>query len=105
MWGARGRRTFKSKDYLDFQNEIRDELMGTEWIFEKNQVSVIIHAGFSNRGADLDNCVKPVLDTYQSIFEDFNDNRVYGITLCKDIVPKGEEYLHITLIESETNEN
>ena len=45
--------------------------------------------------ADLDNVVKPVLDTYQYIFKKFNDNKVYHITLDKHITNKGKEYLHV----------
>ena len=57
----------------------------------------LVTAGLSNRGADIDNVIKPLLDTFQSIYEDFNDNKVYGIYLMKDIVPKGEEYLDVSV--------
>ena len=95
MLGARGKRSFKHPDYVKYQNDIRDELMGIEWPFGTEQVQFKVTAAFSNRGADLDNCIKPILDTYQGIFEDFNDNKVYHIELFKEIVPKGEEYLTI----------
>ena len=51
--------------------------------------------GSSIRAADLDNIVKPLLDTYQSIFEEFNDNKVYHIKLTKQITNKGDEYLYV----------
>ena len=104
MWGARGKRTFKSKAYVDYQNEIRDELMGTEWKFGTDQVVFEVTAGLSNRGADLDNVIKPVLDTYQSIYEEFNDNKVYKIKLIKDIVQKGDEYLDVKIYTNEMSE-
>lgn len=69
--------------------------MGIDWPFGKEQVMFSVVAGLSTRGADLDNIIKPLLDTYQSIYTDFNDNKVYGIHLVKDIVPKGEEYLSV----------
>ena len=52
-------------------------------------------AGVSNKRADLDNVVKPLLDTYQGTFEKFNDNKVYHITLDKHITDKGKEYLYV----------
>ena len=104
MFGARGRRTFKSADYVAFQNEIRDQLMGTEWKFGTDQVIVKVTAGFSNRGADLDNCIKPILDTYQNIYKEFNDNKVYKIELNKDIVQKGDEYLDVEIYPNKLSE-
>lgn len=56
-------------------------------------------AGLSNRGADIDNVIKPLLDTYQNVFEEFNDNKVYYLEMHKDIVKKGSEYLSVTMKE------
>lgn len=104
MFNRRGRQTFKSAEYNAFQEEIRECLLGVPWPFESDQVAVLVTAGLSNRGADIDNVIKPLLDTLQSIYEDFNDNKVYGIYLVKDIVPKGEEYLEV-IIERITDED
>ena len=81
---------------------MRDTLIFTEgdqfvWPFDKERVKFYVKAGLSNRGADLDNILKPLLDTYQNMYEDFNDNRVYLIEAYKDIVPKGQEYLEVTI--------
>ena len=92
----RGKRV-KTKEYLDYQNEIRDELMGVDWPFGSDMVTFDITAAFSNRGADLDNIMKPLFDTYQNIFDDFNDNKVYRIDAKKEIVPKGEEYFEVKI--------
>ena len=95
MFGARGKRTFKSPEYVAYQNEIRADLIGTAWPFKTDPVSFLVNAGLSNRGADIDNVIKPILDTYQGIFEEFNDNKVYYVELHKEIVKKGEEFLRI----------
>lgn len=95
MLGVRGRRSFKSPDYVKYQNDIRDDLMGIVWPFGTDQVSVTVWAGLSNRGADIDNVIKPILDTYQGIFEEFNDNKVYHVELHKEIVKKGDEFIRI----------
>lgn len=97
MFGVRGRRTFKTGEYLVYQNEIRDYLMGDDWPFGKDPVSFQVEAGLSSRNMDLDNVIKPLLDTFQSIYDEFNDNKVYYIELHKEIVPKGDEYLWIRI--------
>lgn len=89
-------KAIKQIKYVQYQNELRDELQGVEWPFEdKDLLEFKIIAGVSNKMADLDNVVKPLLDTYQGIFEKFNDNKVYHITLDKHITNKGKEYLHV----------
>ena len=85
----------KTVEYRRYQEEMRDYMMGMKWDFGKEYVGFEVKAGFSNRAADLDNIIKPILDTFQNIFEDFNDNRVYEIKLHKDIVRKGNEYVNI----------
>ena len=105
MFGVKGRRTFKSTDYVAFQKQIADELLDIEWPFKDEQVSVIVDAGLSNRGADIDNVIKPILDTYQNVFEEFNDNKVYYIELHKHIVKKGEEFIRIRVSKYERNED
>lgn len=103
MFGKKGKITFKTKDYLNYQNEIRDEILEEAdndiWPFGASYTTFTITAGLSNRGADLDNVMKPLFDTYQSIYSDFNDNKVYHIEAFKDIVKKGEEYIDVTIKE------
>ena len=92
----RGKRV-KTSQYLAYQNEVRDLMMEVEWPFGSEQVKFWFKAGFSARQADLDNVLKPLFDTFQAVFDDFNDNKVYEIEAHKDIVPKGEEYIHVKI--------
>lgn len=78
--------------------------MGIDWPFGSEPVCFEIIAGLSNRGQDLDNVVKPVLDTYQVIYDDFNDNKVYKIVLTKEITKKGEEFLDVSIYPNELSE-
>lgn len=48
--------------------------------------------------------IKPILDTYQGVYEDFNDNKVYNIKLEKRIVKRGGEFLDIRVREYEDNQ-
>ena len=100
-----GKSTFKTPQYLEYQNEIRDSMMGTQWQFADSQVKFTIDVGLSNRGADVDNVIKPLLDTYQAIFEEFNDNKVYHIDITKSIVKRGDEYINVTVEEYNDNPN
>lgn len=106
MFARKGRTTFKTTDYQQYQETMRDQLMEDErvWPFGTSQVIFLVTAGVSNRGSDLDNLIKPLLDTYQGIFPEFNDNKVYGIYLIKDIVSKGSEYIEVTVRKMD-NEN
>lgn len=88
-------KTIKQKAYIDYQNELRDEIQGVAWPFGDDQVQFYVVAGFSNRAADIDNVIKPLLDTYQGIFPEFNDNKVYHVELHKTIVSKGREFLYV----------
>jgi len=104
MLGARGKRSFKSPEYVKYQEDIAEFLKEVKWPFGINQVTFEVEGGFSNRGADLDNIIKPILDTYQGIFEDFNDNKVYKIKLTKRITPKGEEYIRVRVYKEPEQE-
>lgn len=95
-------KAIKQRQYIDYQNELRDEIRGVEWPFGSEQVYFYIIAGFSNRAADIDNVIKPLFDTYQGIFEEFNDNKVYHAELIKSIVPKGNEFLHVRVGRADT---
>ena len=88
-------KAIKQRQYIDYQYHLREELRGVEWPFGSDQIEFYIVVGFSNRAAALDNVIKPLFDTYQGIFEEFNDNKVYYAELLKTIVPRGQEYLYV----------
>ena len=92
----------KTREYLDYQQEIADELRGVEWTMADNPCAFYVEAGLSNRAADIDNVIKPLLDTFQSVYKEFNDNKVYYVELQKHIVPKGEEYIRVRVGTSNT---
>ena len=95
MYYNLGKHKRKTVDYLAYQNDIRDSLLHDPWPFAKDPVAFHVEAGLSNKTADLDNTIKPLLDTFQVIFDDFNDNKVSYIELHKKTVNKGDEYLWI----------
>lgn len=70
-----------------------------DWPFGDKRVSFKVEAGLSNKAADLDNVIKPLLDTYQSMYPDFNDKYVYYIELTKTMTKRGEEFLEVLVEE------
>ena len=100
MFVRKGRTTYKTADYKRFQEDMAMILMGESWPFKDKPVLFIVYAGLSNKASDLDNVIKPLLDTYQNIFEEFNDKTVQGIILQRDRVKRGGEYLWVRIAEA-----
>ena len=67
------------------------------WPFGTEPVQFDIDVGLSSKLADLDNVLKPLFDTYQTIYEEFNDKTVYKIKATKALVPRGDEYVAVTV--------
>jgi len=101
MFVRKGRTTYKTADYKRFQEDMAVILMDQTWDFKSNPVHFIVYAGLSNKASDLDNIIKPLLDTYQNIFEEFNDKTVQGIILQRDRVKRGGEYLWVRVEKAE----
>lgn len=61
-----------------------------------DKIGLHIIFGFSNRNADLDNPVKPFQDCLQKKYG-FNDNKIYLLSVKKEIVKKGDEFIKFKL--------
>ncbi|WFZ78522.1 hypothetical protein MQM1_039 [Aeromonas phage vB_AsaP_MQM1] len=96
MSGAR--KTFESKEYLEFRDLIARKAGGVYGITGDEKFKLIVLAAFSNKRSDLDNTFKPLLDSMVgSMDKSFDDSQVYAIEARKRIVPKGQEYLQVRL--------
>lgn len=96
MSGAR--KTFESKEYLEFRDLIARKAGGIYGINTKMRFRLIVLAAFSNKRGDLDNVFKPLLDSMvASMDPDFDDSQVYEIQARKKLVKKGQEYLQVRL--------
>ena len=67
-------------------------------VIPDGKLSLIIEAGFSSRGSDVDNIAKPFIDILQKHYG-FNDSRIYKLIIMKAIVKKGDEYIDFSLFE------
>ena len=96
MSGAR--KTYESKEYLEFRDLIARKAGGTYGITGNERFKLVLVAAFSNKRGDLDNTFKPLLDSIVGSVDDtFDDSQVYAIEARKRIVPKGQEYLQVRL--------
>lgn len=86
----RGGKRYKTLRYKQFINDCMVNLKPMK--IPKGNLEFHIQIGVSNKGFDLDNCLKPFIDILQKKYG-FNDNRIYHIGAYKRIVPKGEEYI------------
>ena len=86
----KGRR-FKTDIYKGFENEVFYRL--PKGLLKSDKLRVKIEFGFSNKGADFDNPIKPLMDILQKKYEDFDDKQIYEAHIRKTIVPKGSEYI------------
>lgn len=84
-----GKRT-RSKAYNQYINDVTYQLKKIALGLPPYKLS--FEFGFSSRGSDIDNVIKPVLDILQKRFA-FNDNQVYELHAVKKITKKGSEYI------------
>lgn len=88
-------KSYKTKEYKQYQEDIRQELLGVDWPIGDNPCAFYVEAGLSNKLSDLDNVIKPLLDTFQCIYPEFNDKKVGYIELQKKTVKKGDDFLRV----------
>ena len=93
---GRKRKTAKYRDY-----EIKLPRMLPELeLPARGPLGLRVRVGYSNRAADIDNCLKPFIDILQKHYS-FNDNRIYFIEVTKVKTEKGAEYISFDLFPLE----
>ena len=86
---------FKTKDYKDYEKAVLLMLPPLNIEF-KEPLSIEVVFGFSSKLADIDNPVKPLLDCLCKKYG-FDDRIIYEMTLKKEIVKKGHEFIEIKI--------
>jgi len=89
----RGRR-FKTKKYIEFQQEMLLKLPKID--IPEGKLEIHYKIGFSSKGSDLDNALKQLNDCLQKKYA-FNDNLIYRILAEKEIVKKGQEFIEFNI--------
>jgi Holliday junction resolvase RusA-like endonuclease len=89
----KGRR-YRSEKYLNYINSVLVQLPKLD--IPTGNLRIDITFAFSNKGADIDNPLKPFLDILQKYYN-FNDSRIYELNVKKIIVPKGKEFIDFNI--------
>ena len=87
---------FKTPKYKGYEKHVLMLLSPLEVRGER--LSLLLRFGLSSKNADVDNPVKPFLDILQKRYG-FNDRQIYRLTVEKEDVAKGEEYIEFTFSE------
>ena len=90
----KGRR-YRTDKYKAFQKEITLKLPNIKNDF-KGRLRLEIVFGFSSKGSDIDNPLKPFLDCLQKKYG-VNDNQIYELNVKKEIVKKGNEFIKFNI--------
>jgi len=90
----RGRR-FKTPEYKAYEKTL-GYLLPAYYPIPEGKLSLDIEYGFSSVQSDVDNPTKPLLDILQKQYG-FNDSRIYELSLKKQKVKKGEDYIMFTI--------
>ena len=85
----------KTDAYRKYEREVLMLLPRFD-LFPSPPFKLEIHYGFSNKGSDIDNPTKMILDILQKKYL-FNDSNIYDLHLHKYIVEKGKEYTKINI--------
>lgn len=86
----------KTNEYRTYEEELFYLLPNNVKIPE-GDLQVWYVWGFSSRGSDYDNPIKPFQDILQNKYG-FNDNRIIRAIVDKHIVPKGEEFISFQIL-------
>lgn len=90
-------RRFRTKEYLQFEKDCLF-LLPAGKVPTKQNLTLYLEFGFSNKLADIDGPVKLVTDILQKKYG-FNDNQIYTLMVQKRIVKKGQEYWFFQITE------
>ena len=87
---------FKTPKYKSYEREALLKLKPMS--VKGDKLCLLLRFGLSSKNADIDNPVKPVLDILQKKYG-FNDRQIYRLTIEKEDVLKGKEFIEFTFSE------
>jgi Holliday junction resolvase RusA-like endonuclease len=89
-------RRFKTPAYRSYEKAVL--ILLPKIAVPEGKLSLSIDVGYSNKNADIDNAIKPMVDIMQKKYG-FNDSRIYEMHVRKIIVDKGKEYFKFNFSE------
>tara|TARA_R110002124_G_scaffold283449_2_gene459474 strand:- start:3344 stop:3679 length:336 start_codon:yes stop_codon:yes gene_type:complete len=91
-------RRFKTQEYKTYEKMLTPLLPSRLLSDLKGKLELSIVFGFSSKGSDGDNPLKPFIDILSKKYG-FNDNQIYSYVIKKEIVKKGFEFIDFKIIE------
>ena len=85
---------YKTQKYVNYERAVLFMLKKME--IPEGKLEINYKVGYSNTQSDIDNFVKPLTDILQKKYT-FNDNRIYRMTIDKEIVKKGDEFIEFNI--------
>jgi len=85
---------YKTNAYICYERQLLLQLPKLK--LPEPPYEVKFEFGFSNKGSDIDNALKPLIDVMQKKYE-FNDRDIYRLIVNKVIVKKGLEYFRVEM--------
>ena len=92
-------RRYKSSEYKKYKKAL-NKLFDPKFKLPSEKIYIKILFGFSSSLSDVDNPVKPLIDTLQEYYN-FNDKNVFKLDLEKTIVKKGDEFIDLQILPYE----
>lgn len=89
----KGRR-YKTDKYLAYETELFYKLKPIT--IPKGKLEINYTVGYSNKQSDIDNFLKSFTDILQKKYN-FNDNLIYKLSVVKEIVKKGDEFIEFEI--------
>lgn len=86
---------FKTPLYKAWRKDMYLLLPKIKEVQGKLKVSIIF--GFSNKLSDIDNPLKPLLDSFKDKYK-IDDRNIYILEVSKEIVPKGSEFIKFEIV-------
>ena len=90
----------KSSAYRLYEDEWQTYLAGLSMpddiIVKDMKFAITMNFGFSNKAADVDNPIKPLIDVMQN-WMGFNDKQVYTVKAYKHLTKRGKEFTDIKI--------
>ena len=77
-------------------NKLPEDIEDTSMMVFKLDVEV----GLSSANADLDNCLKPLIDCIQENVEGFNDKKIIHLTAVRHKASRGNEWVSFKLTQT-----
>jgi len=90
----KGRR-FRSDKYKAYKRELLLKLKPLK--IPEGEIYLKVTVGFSSKGSDLDNILKPLQDILSEYYG-FNDNKIYVLHVVKEIVKKGDDFIDFEIL-------